>query len=284
MFSESLVTVDKLKLNHMVGPANGPPLLLLHGVLRRWQTFHPLLPHLVARYQLHGLDLPGHGASDRWSGHYRVSEYVQLASAFVREELPEPLLIYGHSLGAMVAAGIASELGEHVRAIVLEDPPLDTMGPQIRQSSLHGYFSSIQRWAGSRLPRDQVARELAELMIVDPVTGIHQRFGDQRDAAQLRFMASCLAQLDPRVLDPIAEARWLEGFDWRKVFAELDCPVLLLQADTTVAGMLTDDDANDAARLARYLTLVKLRGCGHGMHWARTQEVVNLTVAFLESL
>jgi pimeloyl-ACP methyl ester carboxylesterase len=259
--------------------------LLLHGVLRRWQTFHPLWPHLASRWQLQGLDFPGHGASDRLpGGEYRVSDYARVAADFVSQHIGEPPILYGHSLGAMVAAAVASQLGRHVKAVVLEDPPLDTMGPRIRETALHGYFQSLQRWAGSQLPRDQMARELAEITVIDPTTHVTLRLGNLRDAAQLRFMAGCLAQLDPKVLEPIVQCRWLDGFDWRLVFQELACPVLLLQADTAAAGMLTDADAAEAAKLAPSLTLVKLAGCGHGMHWTRTQDVANLTCAFLESL
>jgi pimeloyl-ACP methyl ester carboxylesterase len=110
------------------------------------------------------------------------------------------------------------------------------------------------------------------------------RLGDQRDEAQLRFMASCLARLDPKVLDPIVECHWLDGFDWRQVFGRIECPMLLLQADTNVAGMLTDADAAQIGDNSNRITVVKLRGCGHNMHWTRTQEVANLTCAFLESL
>ena len=97
-------------------------------------------------------------------------------------------------------------------------------------------------------------------------------------------MASCLAKLDPRVLEPIVESRWLEGFLWRDLFEQLNCPTLLLQADTTVGGMLTDADAQQAVHASRNCSIVKLSGCGHGMHWSRTQDVANLTNAFLESL
>lgn len=215
---------------------------------------------------------------------YRVAEYIRVTTEFVRQEFSEPLLIYGHSLGAMVAAGVAGQLAARVRAVVLEDPPLDTMGSRIQESPLHAYFSALQPWAGSQLPTDQLARELAGLTFADPISGATLRLGDQRDPAQLRFMASCLARLDPRVLDPIVESRWLEGFDWRQVFQQIRSPALLLQADTNVAGMLTDGDAAQVESLCSSVTLVKLRGCGHNMHWTRTQEIANLTCAFLESL
>jgi pimeloyl-ACP methyl ester carboxylesterase len=284
MFHEALVSIGGLRLNCMTGPHSGPPLLMLHGVLRRWQTFHPLWPQLVQRWRLRGLDLPGHGSSDRLTATYDVADYVRVTADFVRQEFKEPLVIYGHSLGAMVAAGVASQLEGHIRAVVLEDPPLETMGSRIRQTPLHSYFSALKRFAGSTKAIDQLARELAGVTFTDPNSGITMRLGDQRDSAQLRFMASCLRRLDPKVLDPIVECRWLQGFDWRAVFGQIACPTLLLQADTNVAGMLTDEDAREVESLCPSITLVKLRGCGHNMHWTRTQEVANLTCAFLESL
>ena len=291
MYRESLVSADALRLNMMSSdsaaePAdrNRAPLLLIHGVIRRWQTFLPLVPHLTQRWHVLGLDLPGHGQSDRLAGEYLVVDYVRVVAGLVRSRYREPLIIYGHSLGAMVAAGIAAEAGEQIRAVILEDPPLDTMDSRIEETWLHGYFAGLARHAGSPLPVGQLATELANLILVDPLTRQSQRLGDLRDAAQLRFLASCLKQLDPAVLQPVIEARWLAGFDWPQVFSRIACPLLLLQADEAAGGMLVDADAVRAASRAGDCTLVKLRGCGHNMHVARTQEVTNVVHAFLESL
>jgi pimeloyl-ACP methyl ester carboxylesterase len=284
MYRESLVTADSLRLNLMSSDPVGPPLLLLHGVIRRWQTFLPLLPHLTQRWQLLGLDLPGHGQSDHLAGEYLVVDYVRVVTGLVRSQFQKPLVIYGHSLGAMVAAGVAADAGDLVRAIILEDPPLDTMASRIEETWLHGYFLGLARHAGSPLAVGQLAAELANMILVDPQTRQSQRLGDLRDAAQLCFLASCLKHLDPAVLRPITEARWLAEFDWPQVFSRIACPMLLLQADEAAGGMLVDADAVRAASRASDCTLVKLRGCGHNMHVARTQEVANVVHAFLESL
>lgn len=284
MYSESLVTSDALRLNLMASDSAGPPLLLLHGVIRRWQTFLPLLPHLTRRWRVLGLDLPGHGQSDRMAGEYLVASYVRIVTSLVRSHIQEPVVIYGHSLGAMVAAGVAAEAGELVRASILEDPPLDTMDSRIEETWLHGYFAGLARHAGSPLSVGQLAVELANMILVDPLTRQSQRLGDLRDAAQLRFLASCLKQLDPAVLRPVIEARWLAGFDWPQVFSRIACPLLLLQADEAAGGMLVDADAAAVALRAGDCTLVKLRGCGHNMHVARTQDVANVVHAFLEGL
>jgi pimeloyl-ACP methyl ester carboxylesterase len=284
MYRESLVNTDALRLNMMVSDSEGPPLLLLHGVIRRWQTFLPLLPHLTQQWRVLGLDLPGHGRSERLAGEYLVVDYVRIVAGLVRSHIQEPVVIYGHSLGAMVAAGVAAEAGDRVRAMILEDPPLDTMASRIEETWLHSYFTGLARHARSPQPVGELAAELAHLVLVDPLTRQSQRLGDLRDAAQLRFLASCLKQLDPAVLRPVIEARWLAGFDWPQVFSRIACPMLLMQADEAAGGMLVDADAAAAASRAANCTLVKLRGCGHNMHLARTQDVANVVHAFLESL
>jgi pimeloyl-ACP methyl ester carboxylesterase len=284
MYRESLVAAGGVQLNLMYSEQAGPPLLLLHGVIRRWQTFLPLLPHLAGRWQVHGLDLPGHGRSQRLAGDYLVVDYVRVVAELVKSQFRQPLVVYGHSLGAMVAAGMAAELDDRVRALVLEDPPLDTMAGRIRETWLHSYFVGLAKYAGSLQPTALLAGELADLVSVDPQTGQSQRLGDVRDTAQLRFLASCLKQLDPAVLRPVIDARWLAGFDWPQVFRSITCPLLLLQADEAAGGMLMDGDAARAATLAADCTLVKLRGCGHNMHVGRTQDLANLVHAFLEGL
>src|SRR5687767_921873 len=95
-------------LNVSTGPATGPPLVLLHGVTRRWQDYAPLLPTLTLRWHVHALDFRGHGKSDRTAeGAYRVADYVADAAALLRD-VGKPSVVYGHSLGAMVAAGVAA--------------------------------------------------------------------------------------------------------------------------------------------------------------------------------
>jgi pimeloyl-ACP methyl ester carboxylesterase len=285
MIRESKVRLGEATLNVMTGPDAGPPLLLLHGVIRCWQTFLPLLPALAQRWTVHGLDFPGHGGSATSTGGYAVADYVRVTSDFIQQQFGEPVVVYGHSLGAMVAAGVASSLGSgRVAAAILEDPPLDTMGRRIRQTRLHSYFAGLTQWAGSQRPVSEVARELAELVTIDPATLEPQRLGDVRDPAQLRFLASCLKRLDPAVLQPIVAERWLEGYDWRQTFRGLACPALLVQADESAGGMLIAAEAAEAQVLAGDCTLARLPGCGHNIHSTKTQDLANLVLAFLESL
>src|SRR5205823_9461468 len=77
-------------------------ILFLHGVTRNWRTFHNLLTGLHGEFGLSALDFRGHGNSDRAPGAYSVVDYVDDALAVLRKA-EAPVVIYGHSLGAMVA-------------------------------------------------------------------------------------------------------------------------------------------------------------------------------------
>ena len=284
MLNEQLFHHDGLSLNFATGPRNGPALVFFHGVTRRWQSFVPLIPTLSTRWHIHALDHRGHGGSSRPKFGYLVRDYVRDAVAFVQEQVQGPAVLYGHSLGAMVAAGVAAELPQQVQGVVLEDPPFDTMGPRISQSALLSYFTGVQPFTESTLPVGALARQLAEIPLTTPGKAGSIRLGDTRDMASLRFTARCLKPLDRDVLSPIIAGRWLEGFDWAAALGKITCPALLLQADLSVGGMLTDNDAAEAERLMPDCSRIRLPKVGHLIHWLQTETCLRLVNSFLESL
>ncbi len=284
MLNEQLFHHDRLSLNFATGPRNGPALVFIHGVLRRWQCFVPMIPALSSRWHLHALDHRGHGGSSRSKSGYLVRDYVRDAVAFVQEQVQGPVVLYGHSLGAMVAAGVAAELTQQVQGVVMEDPPFDTMGPRISQSALLSYFAGVQPFAESTLPVGTLARQLAEIPLTTPGKAGSVRLGDTRDMAALRFTARCLKPLDREVLSPIIAGRWLEGFDWTAALKQITCPALLLQSDLSVGGMLTDDDAATAERLMSDCSRIRLPNVGHQIHWQHTETCLRLVNSFVESL
>jgi len=82
---------------------SGPPVILLPGGGRNLTDWELVVPQLVGRHRVVGVDLPGHGASsepDRWSWDDAVGFVESAADAL---HLDNPFVI-GHSLGGMVAA------------------------------------------------------------------------------------------------------------------------------------------------------------------------------------
>lgn len=262
---------------------SGPTIAVLHGVLRSWNYLLPLTSQLANSFELCALDQRGHGLSDR-SDRYLVVDYVSDAVAWLREAVGRPATLYGHSLGAMVAAGVAAECPELVRGLVLEDPPFHTLGNRIAQTNFLPYFRALAPFVGSTERTPVLARRLAELTYTHASTGATIRLGDVRDSVSLRFFAAGLRRCDPKVIEPILSGTWLDGYDCQHVFRSLKCPVLLFQADPQAGGMLADEDVACVTQAAPEVLHIRMPEVGHAMHWQRTQEIVNHTIAFVESL
>ena len=281
---ENLIQLGDRCLNYSKSSNDAPALVMLHGVTRRWQTFLPLWSSLSQRWQLSAIDFRGHGLSDNVNGKYRVCDYAEDVIKYLDSQFDRPVVLYGHSLGAMVAADVARTLGDRIAAVILEDPPFHTMGERIGDTPFLSVFQTMLTLAGDSRGTAAIARELGNAMIHDPVRATQTRLGDIRDAASLRFSADCLKRLDPFVLEPIVQGQWLEGFAFESIFSRVQCPCLLVQADPAAGGMLTDEDANSIEDWLADPVRVKFHDCGHLVHWSKTTELLNCVHGFLETV
>lgn len=275
---------DGWNLHGVRGPRNGPPLVFLHGVMRRWQTFLPLMPALSSRHEVWSLDLRGHGNSRGPDEGYHVVDYVPDIVALLKTEASEPAILYGHSLGGMLAALVAATAPDCVRGAIVEDPPFHTMGDRIHEAEWQNFFAGLQQFAGSTAPVDVLKNQLGDYTWHDKKSEANYRMGDKRDAATLRFFAWCYKQLRSSVLDPLIEGTWLDGYNVGDVFHRIECPVLMLQADPAAGGTLTDADVELALERIRDVNVMRFPGVGHSIHTARTAEVVNAVSIFCETL
>lgn len=280
---ERTVRIGGNDLNVAVA-GQGAPIVMFHGATRCWQTFAAMIPALALNYRVIAPDHRGHAKSGREVGGYLVADYLKDACEMIERETSGPVRVYGHSLGAMVAAGVAAKLPDRVVGAILEDPPFHTMGDRIGEGPLLSQFRCYAELAGSQKPVEAIAAKLAACELVNPADGSRKRFGDTRDAVSLRFTARCLKQLDPRVMTPIVGARWLDGYDPDEIFRHIKCPTLLLQADAAAGGMLTTEDAERFCSFGPQFTLLKFPGVSHMIHGTQTQQVLNLALNFFGSI
>jgi pimeloyl-ACP methyl ester carboxylesterase len=284
MFQERQVAGGDGTINWMSGPQVGTPIVFLHGVGRCWQDFDALVPPLAWRWRIHGIDFRGHGLSARTPGKYLVRDYVRDAVALLTQHIDQPLILYGHSLGAMVAAATAAELPHLVHGLVLEDPPFDTLGPNIQKTQFYSLFEIMRSASGSHLPVDDLASQLAESRIAVPGSDETVRLGDVRDPTALRFGAACLKRVDPELWEPLVAGRWLEGYDKVSVLKAIRCPTLLLQGDTALGGMLPEAGGAEIETLIPRCLRIRVPGVGHLIHSLQTETTLRFLGGFLESI
>jgi len=271
------------ELSYSEGPDAGPPVVLLHGFARCWQDFGPILAALDP-WHIHALDFRGHGASGRTPGAYRVVDYVGDAVALLERRIARPALLIGHSLGAMVAAAVAAERPELVRAVILEDPPFAMMGRRIAETAYLGLFRAYRDLLAATDSEESLAAGLAEVILDSQGGDPPVRLGAVRDAKALRFLASCLRRLDPEALAPIVAGRWLDGFDVEGCLSRVACPALFLQADFAAGGALPDDYAATLAGMLPRGRHVRLAEVGHQIHATVPEAMMTYTADFLDSL
>ncbi len=104
------------------GPADGPPLVLLHALGERASDWDVVLPDLAPQHRVHALDLRGHGDSGR-PGRYSLEAMRDDVLALLDAHGLDRVDLVGHSMGGVVAYLLAQERPERVGRLVLEDIP-----------------------------------------------------------------------------------------------------------------------------------------------------------------
>jgi pimeloyl-ACP methyl ester carboxylesterase len=226
------------------GAADGPPLVLLHGLAARWQAFGPLLPALSLDWHLYAPDFRGHGASGKAPGHYGLPDYVRDTLAFLRAKVTPPAVLYGHSLGGWVGEVIAAEHPELVRALIIGDSAL---------------------WTESLDP-DMSISYLTDLPIA------------------LRSLAKSLTQLDPDALAAFRDGRLVADYDPDRLLPKITCPVLLLQGNPAHGSLMTDADAARALAILPDARHRRFDDLGHGLHVENAEPILAAVTGFLEGL
>jgi pimeloyl-ACP methyl ester carboxylesterase len=274
------VSIKMLELKSGIGR----DMLMLHGVSRASRTFSAFAAMLPDQLRISAIDFRGHGESGRSDNHYQVTDYVNDAVAALTA-IGRPTIVYGHSLGAIVAIAVAAKLPHLVSAIILEDPPSATFWRNLETTNYHPTFVAMQQWAScTDLSTAEIALKLHDVQMKPAADGQPVKLSDVRDPVSLRFTAGCLRQLDPRVMQTILDHDWLTGFDFDSAFSAIRCPVLLLRGNSALGGMLPEVDA---ARMKSQLTdciRVDFPAAGHLLHLQERVEVSSYTATFIESL
>jgi pimeloyl-ACP methyl ester carboxylesterase len=245
-FVENQYQTSQVRLNFAESSPTGPPLVLVHGLPGHWQEFLPIFPDLGATYQIFAVDLRGQGMSGR-PGKYHSSDYAPDIIEFIQGYVGQPVVVWGMSTGGFIGLDAASQAPKLVKALVVGDPPID-LENLIAWMSSDGFkhrFSAFREIAGLDAPPDETAEKVAQIPIPVPGQDEPILYGDQPgiDERRLKELGEVLSKLDPDVLAYHAEGRVEEYLGWidlSEVYAKITCPVLLLQPNPELGGMVTD--------------------------------------------
>lgn len=122
-FCQQWLDVDGVRTRVVTaGPADGVPVVLLHGTGGHWETFAPTLPALAGTFRCIAFDMVGNGFTDKPDEDYEIEVYVRHTLGVLDRLGVERAHIVGMSLGAWVGARIAQSHPERVRKLILMSP------------------------------------------------------------------------------------------------------------------------------------------------------------------
>ncbi|HMQ29739.1 MAG TPA: alpha/beta hydrolase [Chloroflexaceae bacterium] len=261
---------DGVTIHYAEAPGPGPALVLLHGSTGSHTAFVPFMVDLERHAHVYALDLRGHGRSGRAPSAYQLPDYGQDVRAFVEQLAGEPAFVAGHSLGGLIAVWLAAHAPDHVRGILLEDPPLYmTTQPRLGETGFYQYFMYLS----DALPRHHAEggalEAMIELVAHMPITAAGQTLLELAGEQAVRERALQLHQLDPATLEPLVAGRLLGPHEPDNLLARVRCPVRLLAGEAGAGGAL---DAGDVARVVEQLAQCEhtvFAGVGHMIHQDR---------------
>ena len=121
---ERRVNLGDISLHVTEYGADAEPLILLHGIGSRVQSWWPVVDELARHFRLIVPDHRGHGSSDKPSSGYLIPDYSRDLDALIGWYGIDRPTIVGHSLGGMITMNWAIRHPAQARKIVIEDSPL----------------------------------------------------------------------------------------------------------------------------------------------------------------
>ena len=129
---------------------SGPPVVMLHGLfvgsMASW--YFTAAPALAKTHRVLLYDLRGHGKSERPSNGYDIATMASDLEAIADSFSGEPLMLVGHSYGAVIALHYALHHPGRVRKLALVDAPL----PPSRLEELNAFARKTPSEMLSALP------------------------------------------------------------------------------------------------------------------------------------
>ncbi|MGZ4789911.1 MAG: alpha/beta fold hydrolase, partial [Terriglobales bacterium] len=283
MLTQKTFRGSAVSLNYMEGPASGPALLLMHGLTQRWQAFLSLMPQLTQTHHVFAPDFRGHGLSGRVKEGYRGEDYAHDILEFMDQVIKAPVVIYGHSLGGMVGSYVAGCRSNLTRGLVIGDSKLF-------MRHLHGLmygqlFEKTLAILCQCSDYEHLRRAVAEMMLPSPIYGnVPMKSLPGCDAPYLAAWARSLSHLDPDALQMTIDGRAAQNWRPEEFLPNVKCPVLLMQADPRMGGLMSDDDVMQARELLPDSMHIRMDGLGHSLQMAEAAPVLRVLTNFLNAM
>lgn len=274
-----VLEVDGLRMHYMEA-GSGPAVILIHGASTSLLDFHAsIFEPLSRRHRVIAVDRPGHGYSERPSGHWpNPATQARLIRGLLRKLEVENALLVGHSWsGSVVLAYLLAYPEESAGGVLLAGGSHPWEGGVAWHADLAGMPVIGDLFARTFVyPLGRLALE----------TAVRSVFAPNPVPADYTTRTGVWLSLRPEVfLANAQDIRLLSDFlnVQSRRYADIEHPLLLVTGD--------DDKIvpswNHADRLVKQVPsteLVVMEETGHALHHTHPQRIAHLIAAFSERI
>jgi pimeloyl-ACP methyl ester carboxylesterase len=235
------------RVAHYLEQGAGEPLLLIHGVGMQAQAWYPQMDALSHEFRVIALDMPGHGKSASLDANAELPQFVAWAIEFIEALDAGPVNLAGHSMGSLIAAGVAVTRPDLVKRVAV----------------LNGVYRR------NETARQAVLRRAAELRAgaIDVDTPLRRWFNeDEAQQVAARKVESWLRSVDlhgyTTAYTAFAKGDEIYADGWRSIA----CPALVLTGS---------DDPNSTSVMA--MQMAKAAKNAKAVVIENERHMVNLT-------
>lgn len=301
-FREQIFNTGEINLNYVVGPENGPALVLIPGQALSWESYQRSLPLLADRFQVYAVDVRGHGKSDWTPGKYNFQNMGQDIALLLKRVVNRRAIVSGNSSGGLIALWLAANYPAYIDGIILEDTPVfSAEWPRLRDDCwAYRLFKRNSETIGSPNGRNlaaffqtiEVPLEGKQKVIRFPqwIGGIlaisitiYQKLkpGKAVDIPflppEVRLIVKCLSEYDPEFTRAFVDGSACRGFDHSEALKTIRCPILVLHANwfrNAELGLVGSMDDNDISCLRDLVPHCQYRRItsGHMIHFEEPRE------------
>ncbi len=277
-FIERTAKVNGITLHYLDwgldrGPADAPPVVLLHGITGHARVWDHLAERLAPRHRVLVLDQRGHGDSDPApDDDYRVGTMADDVAAFVGSLRLDRFTLLGHSMGGRIAIKYAADHAARLERLVIVD-----IGPDINLAGLQRVRDMMAN-APERIESEEWAVEY--IRRANPLQDIDMLRERVRHGLRRAPDGELTWKYAKGLRDMMREGR-RDAVDLWEPLPRIPCPTLIVRG--AESDILSAEVAKQMAERLPDGRVVEIAGAGHTVPADRPEEFVRQIRAFLEA-
>ncbi len=271
-FLERTVKVNGVTLHYLDwGPADAPPVVLLHGITGHARVWDHLAQRLAPARRVLALDQRGHGDSDPApDDDYRVGTMADDVAAFAGSLRLGRFALVGHSMGGRIAIKFAADHAAQLERLVIID-----IGPDIAL-------------AGLQRVRDMMANSPERIESEEWAVEYIRRGNPLQDVDMLRERVRHGLRRQPdgeltwkyaKGLREMMRAGRRDAADLWEPLPHITCPTLVVRGSES--DILAPEVAKKMAERLPDGRVVEIAGAGHTVPADRPEDFVREIRGFL---